>query len=193
MEKAEFQKAFKNLQSRYPGSVLDKYDLKDQARICAVYFEELKSFDLNTFKLALPEIVRRIPDFFPAVGRVKLICSEVREQSLRQGSLPRPRFRPADHGCKITGRQQIEKIRRLLFEVSPYEAVHVLCQGEMHPVCPNCGIEHNPWENPIIAVLMEQYPNDTECWNSMHKGNLLCVSCERMEWPKEFLRATVGR
>lgn len=73
--------------------------------------------------------------------------------------------------------------RSILAAANGYEALHVRCGTgeEIKPVCVKCGAVLEPWTNPLIKSLMEQYPKETVGWNPAHKGTLACDECCREE------------
>jgi hypothetical protein len=178
MTQSEWKKAFIELHAEYPG-----FSMPDPKIVERVYFDQLKNFSLEIFKRALPELLRMNPQFFPACGVVKSMCESAALMQDSQGHLPKRRFHPEDHGCKMVGKQEMSHARRLLFEVAPFEGYHVECSGEIHPVCPECGISQAPFVNPFISLLMKEYPSDTKDWSSLHKGTLLCHACEVIDGP----------
>lgn len=97
-------------------------------------------------------------------------------------------FHPQPHTCHPAVAKMRElhskKIKKSLNDAtiwlscaSWYEALHVACQGEFRPVCPQCGRSQEPCENPLILSLKAKYPKETQSWSSWHKGFLVCEEC----------------
>lgn len=178
MTKQEFKREFDGLHARYPGFVMP-----EPKSVMRIYYQDLGLFSTETLRRAIPEIMAASPLYFPTAAVIVKACEAAQAITAMQGRIPRPKYYPAEHGCNLHKKQEMSQARRLLFEVSPYEGFHVLCRGEMHSVCPECGTVQAPFENPFIVLLMEQYPEETQGWNSDHKGNLLCKGCETIDGP----------
>lgn len=184
MTKPEFKKAFKELHARYPGFVMPEPEA-----VCDIWFEDMKRFSLGIFRRSLPLIVDRCPAYFPGAGMVVQIVESVLAESIISSREPRARYEPYSHGCNLQqGRTEVQFPRKLLYMMEPYEGLHVTCHSSQPfiPRCPWCGIEIAPFVNTFISMLMEKYPDQTECWNAWHKGLQLCGRCEGLRWPQDF-------
>lgn len=189
MTKAEFKKEFDFWLLKYPNNpVRANFDDKGQVQVMASYYDDLKYYEISLLRRAMEYVLQESPIYFPTSPVIKSSCESVLKVKLAEGHLPRARYGHADHGCHLEGRQSMSHARRLLFELAPYEGFHVLCWGEAHPVCPECGQLQPQWENPMIVELMRLYPDDTELWNPTHKGTLLCEICRNIDgidWVKK--------
>ena len=174
MTKQEFKKEFDGWHARYPG-----FTMPEPKIVMAIYYQDLQHFPLEVIRKAMPDVFAATPNFFPTAPIIKRACEAAIIAKETQGHLPRAKYHSAEHDCKLKGQKQsMSKARRLLFEISPYESFHVLCWYDFRPICPECGVSQQPWENPLIVSLMEQYPDDTELWCPLHKGTLLCEICQ---------------
>jgi len=170
----EWAKNFNDLHRRYPGFVMPEPE-----RVMRIYYDDLKHISNRVFQGSVRRILELSPKQFPTSGVILAACESVSQDP----ASPKPprRFAPNDHGCKLEfERIDIEGTRVNLYRINPYEGFHVLCQGPMIPRCPKCGKNLPPWENPVIRQMMTENPDETECWNAAHKGNLLCYDCERV-------------
>jgi hypothetical protein len=184
----EFIKEFDSLRLHYPS-----FAMPDIQTVRDIYFSRLSRFSLEIFNRALPEILRAHPQYFPSCGVVTQQCEMAQADQRRPGAFPRARYHAADHGCHLEARQEMDSFRQALHSIAPYEADHVFCAGKaVTPICPWCGMVQAPWVNPFIESMIEANPVETEFWNPMHKGTLLCDTCSRLDWPSMKYRGARG-
>jgi len=186
MKIEDFKREFKKLQSRYPN-----FDIPDVPAVLMIYFETLWRFNLEVVKRACARAARMSPNFFPALGLLENCCEAVRDEIELGLKYPKPKFYPHDHGCGLDGKRvNVSGARRLLFQMSPYEGLHILCRSNRPPRCPWCGIDVAPFENPFHLQLMRSFPGETRGWNPAMKGTILCRNCEKLNYPSDFLKPT---
>lgn len=177
MTKDQFKTEFQSWRIKYPNNPMQAWPDEDKAKVLLIWYGDLKYYSIDTLKKAMVEVYQESPLYFPTCAVVKRECEAVLVRGSGSGRVPTIRFQPEDHGCSLE-KQAFEKAHKLLYTVNSYEAFHVRCEGDIRPRCPECGISLAPFENPFIRLLMEQYPDDTECWNPLHKGTILCDACK---------------
>lgn len=184
MNSTEWKQMFRHLRSQYPG-----FSMPEPAYVEKVYFEELRQFSEKVVVKSIADLKRTSPQFFPPLGVLRNACESAAEAFAAEGKYPNVKFWPHDHGCNCEKvRTEISGPRKLLYNIAPYEAVHVLCRSNQPPRCPWCGLNVAPFINPFIQLLIETHPEDTKGWNPAHKGNVLCGSCDTLKYPEQFMR-----
>jgi len=163
-----------------PRSV-EEIEYRDLRRLAV--FELVERFPLAVFQ----EARRRLcgtdgsddPRFFPHSDEIVEVCEEVVEESKPKETLPRSKFIPAVHKCgpKPGDGPAIEELKFLCGLSAPpgYEAEHILCRGKIAATCPVCGKHH--LELGVFDEIIRRYPEETENWNPLFKGLMLCSKC----------------
>ncbi|HVN82271.1 MAG TPA: hypothetical protein VMW38_25020 [Terriglobia bacterium] len=177
MDKKEFEREFKELHARFPG-----FNMPEPRIVMSIWYQDFQSYAVPLFKRAVADVLSNRPSFFPSSADIKVACESIVATQQYQGKIPHPKYPPAKHpNCHVHDViQNIAGPRRRLYALYPYEGTHVLCRGEMNPVCPECGTFLDPWENPFIQLMMKLYPAETVGWNPLHKGNLPCPACSSL-------------
>lgn len=183
MQKSRFQNWFNDLHAHYPG-----FQMPSPKLVMDIYFKELGRYPEETLNGCVGGLLSASPQFFPTAGLIKQQCEALIDATRAQGKKPRVRYWPHDHGCQVNGSKlKLAGPRKFLYAINAYEAAHVLCACDKSPRCPWCGRDSISFINPMIKKLMEDFPLTTKGWNPAHKGNSLCVDCERRDYPQGFV------
>lgn len=157
----------------------EEIEYRDLRRLAI--FELVGEFPVAVFR----EAVKRIcgsdgsdsPRFFPSVDEIVQVCQEVAEENKPKLELPKSKFKPRPHKCGPNAERTpaLDLLKRL----SPYDARHAECPGEIEATCTVCGAHHI--NTSIIGGIMKLFPEETKNWNPHFKGLLPCPNCEKQE------------
>lgn len=190
MNKPDFRRELQLLADSFPRFRPDK----TWNELYRAYYDALSGFPLEALEWARYKVVKnpqRIEEGkaglsaldFPAASELFALCRVYMQHQfdVQQREITHSRFKEMPHECIVVDSDagKANSARLMLHSANAYEGVHVLCEGQPKCVCPICGCQHGPYENPFIVKLMERYPHETKGWNSFHKGLLLCHECSR--------------
>lgn len=180
MTKENFMEAVKELEASYrtPWKKDAEY-VEERSHRRAAIFKAVRDFSDEVVREAFDRLGEEA-EGFPTRHEILDACREVEARSTLRTENGRRRFEPARHTCKPVQLLHSGALR-LLRGLSPYEAAHVACGAEIQVTCPKCGVLHGPVENPLVAGLMRDFPEETTDWSSNFKGTLVCPQCARPE------------
>ena len=143
-------------------------------------FQAVERFDVEVLRKAFAAIVEASQDdekaYFPTVPEILRACREATEADKPKPQVVWRRFKPADHTCSLIKPKQTTALG-MLATMSPYEAAHILCPGDVPATCPLCG---KRWVVVgIFESIQKSYPaDDTSDWTPNFKGMMTCDECE---------------
>ena len=138
-------------------------------------FKRLQGFSIHEFSTAVQTLLDE-NKFLPARMEFVEACDEAREAQTTIKIPTRQTFTPEEHKCAKRKCEPSEALK-LLAVISPYEAKHASCKGEIHATCPACGARH--LDKLILEGISKQFPPEQTKGINFHlKGFLLCPDCE---------------